>query len=89
MENLTRVKNAPKAAASGCFFPIFSCLDHRFGDALRVVQDNLDAKNYYAFNPAFDVRPPERPWPSPQSRTSESDLTPPEMQPPKDCKNCK
>lgn len=26
----------------------------RFGDALRVVQDNLDAKNFYAYNPAFD-----------------------------------
>ena len=30
-----------------------------FGDALRIVQDNLDAKNYYAFNPAIDIRPPE------------------------------
>ena len=29
----------------------------RFGDALRVVQDNLDAKNYYAYNPAIDIRP--------------------------------
>lgn len=28
----------------------------RFGDALRVVQDNLDAKNYYAYNPEFDVQ---------------------------------
>ena len=28
----------------------------RFGDALRVVQENLDAKNYYAYNPAFDVQ---------------------------------
>ena len=26
----------------------------RFGEALRLVQDNLDAKNFYAFNPAFD-----------------------------------
>lgn len=25
----------------------------RFGDALRVVQDNLDCKNFYAYNPAF------------------------------------
>ncbi|MDO5141516.1 MAG: manganese catalase family protein [Eubacteriales bacterium] len=32
----------------------------RFGDALRIVQDNLDAKNYYAFNPATDIRPPSR-----------------------------
>ena len=28
----------------------------RFGDALRVVQDNLDYKNFYAYNPAFDKR---------------------------------
>ena len=28
----------------------------RFGDALRVVQDHLASKNYYAFNPAVDLR---------------------------------
>jgi len=26
----------------------------RFGEALRLVQDKLDAKNFYAFNPSFD-----------------------------------
>ena len=26
----------------------------RFGEALRICQDNLDAKNFYAFNPEFD-----------------------------------
>lgn len=26
----------------------------RFGEALRICQDNLDSKNYYAFNPEFD-----------------------------------
>ena len=26
----------------------------RFGEALRIVQDNLDSKNFYAFNPEFD-----------------------------------
>ncbi|EPR11498.1 CotJC protein [Ruminiclostridium papyrosolvens C7] len=26
----------------------------RFGETLRTVQDNLNAKNYYAFNPEFD-----------------------------------
>ena len=26
----------------------------RFGEALRIVQDRLDARNFYAFNPAFD-----------------------------------
>jgi len=24
------------------------------GDALRIAQDNLDSKNFYAFNPSFD-----------------------------------
>lgn len=26
----------------------------RFGDALRIAQDNLDSRNFYAFNPSFD-----------------------------------
>ena len=26
----------------------------RFADALRITQDHLDSKNFYAFNPAFD-----------------------------------
>lgn len=26
----------------------------RFGDALRITQDNLNVKNFYAFNPSFD-----------------------------------
>ena len=26
----------------------------RFGEALRITQDNLNAKNFYACNPAFD-----------------------------------
>lgn len=26
----------------------------RFGEALRSVQEELDAKNFYAFNPSFD-----------------------------------
>lgn len=29
----------------------------RFGDALRIVQENLDSKNYYAYNPELDVQP--------------------------------
>lgn len=28
----------------------------RFGESLRIVQENLDSKNFYAFNPAFDKR---------------------------------
>ena len=26
----------------------------RFGEGLRKVQDELDSKNFYAFNPSFD-----------------------------------
>ena len=26
----------------------------RFADALRIAQDNLDSKNFYAINPSFD-----------------------------------
>ena len=26
----------------------------RFGESLRIVQDHLDSKNFYAFNPSFD-----------------------------------
>lgn len=29
----------------------------RFGEALRLVQDKLDSKNFYAFNPDFDMPP--------------------------------
>lgn len=29
----------------------------RFGETLRIVQDNLNSKNFYAFNPAFDQMP--------------------------------
>ncbi|MFQ9509657.1 MAG: manganese catalase family protein [Lachnospiraceae bacterium] len=28
----------------------------RFGEALRIVQENLDSKNFYAINPAFDIK---------------------------------
>ena len=27
----------------------------RFGESLRIVQDKLDSKNFYAFNPEFDM----------------------------------
>ena len=28
----------------------------RFGEAMRLVQDRLDSRNFYAINPAFDVK---------------------------------
>jgi len=29
----------------------------RFGEALRMIQDDLDPKNFYAYNPSFDPTP--------------------------------
>ncbi|MGN1192414.1 MAG: manganese catalase family protein [Dorea sp.] len=29
----------------------------RFGESLRIVQEHLDSKNFYAFNPEFDTTP--------------------------------
>ena len=29
----------------------------RFSEALRITQDDLDSKNFYAYNPAFDLAP--------------------------------
>ena len=31
----------------------------RFGELLRIAQENLDSNNFYAFNPSFDVRRPQ------------------------------
>lgn len=28
----------------------------RFGEGLRIIQDNLDSKNFYAINPEFDMK---------------------------------
>ncbi len=36
------------------FLRIISLVSSRFGEAIRIVQDKLDSKNFYAFNPAFD-----------------------------------
>ena len=36
------------------FLMINLLVSSRFGEALRITQDNLDAGNFYAFNPAFD-----------------------------------
>lgn len=32
----------------------FSLSTERFGEGLRIAQDNLNANNFYAFNPEFD-----------------------------------
>ena len=31
----------------------------RFGESLRIVQEHLDSRNFYAFNPSFDMPPTE------------------------------
>jgi hypothetical protein len=36
------------------FYEIFLLQSSRFGEALRIAQENLDARNFYAFNPEFD-----------------------------------
>ena len=54
-DNILRTIKDPDVAA-----PIRFLLDceivhfQRFGESLRIVQDNLNSKNFYAFNPAFD-----------------------------------
>lgn len=37
------------AHLKACYFHLV-----RFGEAIRIVQDHLDSKNFYAYNPAFD-----------------------------------
>ena len=39
--------------ASSNVLKAFTQIDN-FGEALRLVTDTLDAKNFYAFNPSFD-----------------------------------
>lgn len=43
-----------KAVLSAIIFEVNLLQSSRFGEALRVVQDNLDCKNFYAINPEFD-----------------------------------
>ena len=32
----------------------------RFGDALRIAQDRMDSKNFYAYNPSYDCKPAKK-----------------------------
>ena len=36
------------------FYEKFLLQSSRFGEALRLTQEKLDSKNFYAFNPGFD-----------------------------------
>ena len=43
-----------KAVLSAIIFEVNLLQSSRFGEALRSIQEELDAKNFYAFNPSFD-----------------------------------
>lgn len=43
-----------KAVLSAIIFEVNLLQSSRFGETLRHVQDQLNSKNFYAFNPAFD-----------------------------------
>lgn len=46
-----------KAVLTAVIFEVNLLQSSRFGEALRIVTDHLDSKNFYAFNPAFDKKP--------------------------------
>jgi hypothetical protein len=48
MQPATRLKSS--GGYKNAFHPV------RFGEALRIAQDHLDSKNFYAFNPEFDKK---------------------------------
>lgn len=43
-----------KAVLTAVIFEVNLLQSSRFGEALRLLQEELDSKNYYAFNPNFD-----------------------------------
>lgn len=44
-----------KAVLSAIIFEVNLLQSSRFGEALRSVQEELDSRNFYAFNPSFDA----------------------------------
>lgn len=56
-DNILRVvRNMPEIADPIRFLRAREIVHYqRFGEALRIVQDQLDNKNFYAFNPEFDM----------------------------------
>lgn len=38
------------------FLRINLLVSSRFGEGLRLIQDELDSKNFYAYNPEFDKK---------------------------------
>ena len=43
-----------KAVIAAVIFEVNLLQSSRFGEALRLVQERLDSRDFYAFNPAFD-----------------------------------
>ena len=55
-DNILRLVKDPEVADPICFLSAREIVHfQRFGEALRSVQDDLDFKNFYAFNPSFDT----------------------------------
>jgi len=54
-DNLIRLADDPDVLAPLRFLREREIVHYqRFGEGLRFVQDQLDSRNFYAFNPAFD-----------------------------------
>lgn len=47
-----------KAVLSAIIFEVNLLQSSRFGELLRITQEKLDSRNFYAFNPAFDMQAP-------------------------------
>ena len=45
-----------KAVLTAVIFEVNLLQSSRFGELLRITQDHLDSRNFYAFNPEFDIR---------------------------------
>lgn len=54
-ENILRLSDSPDVNQVMKFLRAREIVHYqRFGELMRIVQERLDSKNYYAFNPAFD-----------------------------------
>lgn len=47
-----------KAVLTAVIFEVNLLQSSRFGELLRITQEKLDSRNFYAFNPAFDMQSP-------------------------------
>ena len=55
-DNILRLVNDPEVCDPIRFLREREIVHYqRFGESLRIVQDNLDSKNFYAINPSFDL----------------------------------